>query len=180
MQTISNDNFGPLVAYLVPGATVLVGLSPFSPTLQAWFAASSAVPPTIGGFLFLTVASLAAGMTVSAVRWAIIDNIHALTGVPAPTLDFSRLHGNVDELLLLIDIHYRHYQFYANMQVASVMAYLCHLTYHGFSVATTWLDTGVLAIEIIFFLASRDTLRKYYRRSEQLLAAAPRSRGTGR
>jgi hypothetical protein len=31
MQSISNDTFGPLVAYLVPGATALIGLSPFLP-----------------------------------------------------------------------------------------------------------------------------------------------------
>ena len=67
MTSVSNANFGPLIAYLVPGATVLLGLSPFSPTLRAWLAATPAdSPPTIGGFLYLTVASLAVGMTVSA------------------------------------------------------------------------------------------------------------------
>lgn len=169
MQSVSNDNFGPLVAYLVPGATVLLGLRPYFPVLQHWFAAVPPDAPTLGGFLYLTVASLAAGMTVSAVRWAVIDTIHAATGLQPPVLDFSRLHGNVDGLALLIDIHYRHFQFYANMQVATVIAYLCHRAYYGFAGTNAWFDAGVLAIEVVFFLASRDTLRKYYTRSQQLL-----------
>jgi len=54
MQTITNDNFGPLIAYLVPGATVLLGFSLFSPTLQNWFAVAAADAPTIVEILYLT------------------------------------------------------------------------------------------------------------------------------
>src|SRR5271154_3653500 len=74
---VSNDNFGPLVAYLVPGATVLLGASQFSPILRAWLASTPTDAPTIGGFLYLTVASLGVGMTVSAVRWSTVDQFHA-------------------------------------------------------------------------------------------------------
>jgi hypothetical protein len=110
MATVSNTTFGPLVAYLVPGATVLLGLSPFSPTLRSWLATAPADAPTIGGFLYLTVAALAVGMTVSAVRWAVIDALHHLTGIPYPPLDFGALGRNVEGFSLLIEIHYRHYQ----------------------------------------------------------------------
>src|SRR5438105_2045861 len=68
MQSVSNENFGSLIAYLVPGATALLGGSVFSPLLKTWFSFASEGAPTIGGFLYLTVASLAAGMTVSVVR----------------------------------------------------------------------------------------------------------------
>ena len=34
-------------------------------------------------------------------------------GPPAPELDFSAIPGKVDAYNLLIEIHYRHYQFYA-------------------------------------------------------------------
>ena len=108
METVTNANFGPLIAYLVPGATVLAGFSPFSPVLRSWFG-RPADAPTIGGFLYLTVASIAVGMTVNAVRWAVIDTVHAYTGLPLPPLDFSRLGKNVDAFGLLIEIHYRHY-----------------------------------------------------------------------
>lgn len=170
MLGVSNDNFGPLIAYLVPGATVLLGASQFSPTLRAWFAATPTDAPTIGGLLYLTVASLGVGMTVSAVRWAMIDQFHARTGLRIPERNFSKLGRNVDAFHLLIRIHYEHYQFYANMFVALAIAYACyHVSVGGF-LPIGWLDLGFVLLEVIFFATSRDTLRNYCVRSDQLLS----------
>lgn len=174
MPTVSNDNFGPLVAYLVPGATVLVGFSPFSPAIQSWLATAPADPPTIGGFLYLTVAALAAGMTVSAIRWALVDRLHHLTGLPPPSLDFGTLGKNVEAFVLLIDIHYRHYQFYANMLVAVAIAYVCYRVRMASPLHVGWPDIAFLVLEGVFLITSRDTLRKYYSRSRQLLPARSR------
>ena len=174
MPSVTNDNFGPLVAYLVPGVTVLAGLSPFSPTLQGWFAVAPKVAPSIGGFLYVTVAALAVGMTLNAVRWALVDTAHRLTGLAPPTLDFSRLGENVDAFVLLIEIHYRHYQFYANMFVATAVAYASYRVWlGGYSVGLA--DLGVLALEGVFLVTSRDTLRKYYARGHQLLSSPKRT-----
>jgi hypothetical protein len=170
MQSVSNNNFGPLIAYLVPGATALWGFSLFSPSLAAGFATTPENAPTIGGFLYLTLASLTVGMTITAVRWVIVDHLHAITGLRPPKLDFSRLALTVDAFNLLIEIHYRHYQFYSNMFVATGIAYICH----RIQIGTLWhvglIDLAVFALEAIFFMTSRDTLRKYYQRTRQLLA----------
>lgn len=174
MQSVSNDSFGPLIAYLVPGATALYGLSPFLPAVRAWFGATPGDAPTIGGFLFLTVAALAVGMTVSAVRWATVDQLHARTGLPPPPLDFARLGVNAEAFQLLIDIHYRHYQFYANMFVATAAAWVAHRTVTGWTQPAESVDVAILILEPVFLLTSRDTLRKYYARTRQLLS--PRSR----
>lgn len=143
MQSVSNDNFGPLVAYLIPGATVLAGFRPYFPLLQNWFAALPPDEPTIGGFLCFTLASLAAGMTVSAASWVLIDKLHELPGLRAPILDFSKLDGRVDALTLLIEIHYRHYQFYANMFVATAFAYVGHLVSASYS-GPSWFDAAII------------------------------------
>jgi len=164
VQSVSNANFGPLIAYLVPGATVLLGFSPFSPVLQAWFASTPATAPSLGGFLYLTVTSLAVGMTVSAIRWAVVDTLHAHTGLPLPPLDFSRLGTNVEAFALLIEIHYRHYQFYANMLVATAIAYACYRLHLGWHGSWGWPDAGIATLEAIYFAMSRDTLWKYKRR----------------
>lgn len=169
MLSVSNDNFGPLIAYLVSGATVLLGASQFSPTLRAWFAAAPMDAPTIGGFLYLTVASLGVGMTVSAVRWATIDQFHAHTGLPIPQRNFSKLGRNVEAFQLLIRIHYEHYQFYSNMFVALGVAYACYRMNMG-GLPIGWLDLGFVVLEVIFFATSRDTLRNYCVRSRQLLS----------
>lgn len=169
MQNITNANFGPLVAYLLPGATVLLGVSPFSPLVRSWFAILPDGTPTIGGFLFLTVASMGVGMTVSAIRWLIIDTLHRFTGLSLPSLDFSRLGPNVEAFALLIDIHYRHFLFFGNEAIAVAIAYGCYRVSLGAAATFGWLDALFIPLEAVFFIASRDTLKKYYARSHQLL-----------
>lgn len=179
VNNVSNANFGPLVAYLVPGATVLLGFSLFSPTLQNWFASSSSGVPTIGGFLYLTVTSLAAGMIVNAIRWLVVDTLHAWTGLPLPPPDFSRLGQNVAAYNLLIDIHYSHYQFHGSMLIATAVAYVSYRIHLGLLGPWGLVDIGVAVLEVIFFVTSRDALRKYHVRGRQLLqsaSASPRSR----
>lgn len=169
MQNISNDTFGPAIAYLVPGATVLLGMSPFSATLDEWLAVAPNSSPTVGGFLYATLASLAAGMTTSAVRWLLVDTAHGLTGLAAPALDFAGLRENVEAYALLIEVHYRHYQFYANMFVATAVAYIGYRVKLG-GPEIGLVDLGALILEALYFATSRDTLRKYYTRSRQLLS----------
>ena len=169
MKDVTSNNFGVLIAYLVPGATALWGLSSFSPSMRAWFASTPADAPTISGFLYLTVASLAVGMTVTAIRWACVDLVHSATGLKAPDLDFSQLPGKVDAYRLLIEIHYVHYQFYSNALTATAIAWICHRISSQPTCHLSWIDPAFLLVEGIFFLTSRDTLRKYLKRTEQLL-----------
>lgn len=164
------NDFGSYVAYLIPGATVLLGASPLSPTVRAWFATAPTDSPTIGGFLYLTLASLAAGMTVSAIRWVVVDTVHGWTGLRPPSQNFSRLGNKVEAFSLLIEIHYRHYLFYANMFVATAIAYSLFRGTSGFDLYPIVLDAGFVVLEMIFFTTSRDTLRKYYVRTRQLLS----------
>jgi hypothetical protein len=170
MQSVTNDTFGPLIAYLIPGAVALVGLSPYLPSVEAWFAATPENAPTIGGFLYLTVASLAVGMVLNAIRWAVIDTLHARTGIPPPPSDFSRLGRNVEGMRLLIEIHYRFYQHHANMLVAIGIAWVAHRMAVGWTVPAGPLDVAALVLAPVFFAMSRDTLRKYHVRARQLLA----------
>lgn len=174
MRSISDNTLGPLIAYLVPGVTALVGLSPFIPVVQSWLAGTVVNAPTIGGFLYLTVSSLAVGMILNAVRWAVVDQFHARTGLKTPSLDFSRLGPNVEAMRLLIAIHYQHYQFYSNMLVATAIAWASHRTAIGWSQPLASIDLVTAVLEIVFFATSRDTLRRYYARIAQLLASPSR------
>lgn len=146
----------------------MIGFSQFSPTVAQWFALNQPDGPTLGGFLYLTVASMIVGMTISALRWATIDRLHAMTGVRMPALDFSRLGNNVAAFRLLIEIHYRHYLFYSNMGLASAIAYLCYRVAH-FDSSMLLMDLGFIFLEAVFIAASRDTLNKYYSRGGELL-----------
>ncbi len=167
MKEITAGNFGLLVAYLLPGFVCVLGVAASSTSTQTWITPGGASGPSVGGFLYLTLASLTAGMLVSAVRWAIVDRLHHATGVRPPTWDFQRLQERLSAFELLVESHYRYYQFYANMLVAATAAYASWRTIGGLD--SNYADVGFVALESILFLGSRDALSKYYRRAEQLL-----------
>lgn len=108
-------------------------------------------------------------MIVSAVRWAVVDTLHHWTGLPMPPLDFSKLGQNVEAFALLIEIHYKHYLFYANMTAALGIAYTCYRVKLG-ALTFGWPDVGFAMLETILLVTSRSTLARYYVRSQQLLA----------
>ena len=95
MKELSDKNFGLLIAYLLPGFTAVWGMSYLSPTVHAWLGEASPDGPTVGGFLYVTLGSVAAGLTVSTVRWAVIDTFHHWTGLNQPQWDFAKLQANI-------------------------------------------------------------------------------------
>lgn len=172
MSTLSSQNFGLIIAYLLPGFVALWGASYFSPTIDGWIAASQHSAPTVAGFMYVTLASLAAGVTVSAVRWAILDHLHHATGIRPPAWKFANLEGKLQGYLALIENHYRYYQFYANMLVAVALSSAARL--HAAGTASSLRAgpvLGFILLEAILFAGSRDTLRKYYDRTQQLLSS---------
>jgi len=170
MRTLSSQNFGLVIAYLLPRFVALWGVSYFSPTVDAWISASQQNAPTVAGFMYVTLASLAAGVTVSAVRWAFIDQLHHATGIVPPTWKFANLEGKLQGYLTLIENHYRYYQFYSNMLVAAAFSFASRVVSGGLRPSfNPWTVVAFLALELVLFAGSRDSLRKYYSRTQQLL-----------
>jgi hypothetical protein len=174
MRDFSDKNFGIAIAYLIPGFAVLIGASEISPTVSGWLGSGGASgDPTVGRFLYVLLASLAAGLVVSALRWAAIDSIHHATGIEQPHLDFSRLGPKIEPFMLIVESNYRFYQFYANLFVALPFTAACRFASGG-EKGNTWLwATGILT-EAVLFAGSRDSLRRYYERAAALLGAERR------
>lgn len=167
---ISSRNFGLLIAYLVPGFVTVLAVGGIVPSFGAWLATSPETQPSVGGVLFITLASLAAGMLVSSTRFIVIDTVHHRTGISPPQLDFAKLQPNLAAFGLLVEYHYRYYQFCANTLVAVAVAYGVRLAggcswCEGFG----WADCGFIVVEAVLFATSRDTLRKYYSRASEVL-----------
>ncbi len=168
LTDLSSTNFGFLIAYLLPGFTAVWGAAGISPTLRSWLAAPADTAPTIGGFLYATLASIAAGLTISTLRWLLVDTFHHTTGLRRPPWDFSKLQANLGAYDRLEQNHYRYYQFYGNMLIALPLAYF--LRRHTLDPSMVlWLNLAVFGLVLLFALGSRDTLSKYYKRSQQLL-----------
>jgi hypothetical protein len=169
VKDVSASNFGLLIGFLLPGFTVLWGLSYFSETVRNWLSGASTTP-TVGGFMYVTLASVAAGVTVSTVRWAVIDTVHRWTGLRQPAWDFSRLQDNVAAYNVLNDIHYKYYLFHGNHLISLSFLYVARRIHLGFLTAPFgWADAGFLALSVVLFAGSRNTLRNYFSRVSQLL-----------
>ncbi len=167
----SLNNFGVLISYVLPGFTALQGfpLSAYQGWgatawgMAPWASPTSDPNPTLSYFLSGTVMAFAAGLTLSTVRWLLIDSLHHRTGIKRPNRDFGRLEKNVAAYEFLGLIHYRYYKFYANMVVALLWAYATR------EYALGWKGLANFPLIVLFFFASRDSLRKYYDRTGSLL-----------
>jgi hypothetical protein len=170
VRDVSSDNFGLLIAYLLPGFAALWGVRLFVPGVDAWLAASPDAAPTVGGFLYVTLGSVAAGMLVSTLRWAVLDTLHHRTGIPQPSWDFARFPANVAAFDSLVQDHYRYYQHYGNMLVALAFVYASSTWVHpGLAGHSGWRHVAFLVSGIVLYLGSRDALRKYYERTAAIL-----------
>ena len=167
VNDVTNQNFGLLIAFVLPGFILLWGLQPHSAMITGWLGHAATDVPSVGGFLYITMASVGVGQLVSTLRWLLIDTLHHRTGVRPPRWDFRKLKDRVTAYDRLIEIHYRYYQFHANSLLAvSISALLCWLD-RGFRAREFFL---LLVIDTLLYLGSRDNLQKYYRRVEELLA----------
>ena len=167
VNDVTNQNFGLLIAFVLPGFILLWGLQPHSHMITGWLGHAATDVPSVGGFLYITMASVGAGQLVSTLRWLLIDTLHHRTGVRPPRWDFRKLKDRVTAYDRLIEIHYRYYQFHANSLLAVSISALLRWLEQGFRVRELFL---LLAIDTLLYLGSRDTLSKYYRRVEELLA----------
>jgi len=115
---LSGRNFGLVIAYVIPGFIVLWGLSHVSEPVRAWMVGAGTAGPSVGGALYVALASLGCGMTASLFRWLLVDTLHHRTGVTRPVLDETKLPERLAAFDYLVENHYRYYQFYGNSAVA--------------------------------------------------------------
>ena len=101
MNDVTARNFGLAIAYLIPGFIGLAGVAAVSDVIRTWLGGDGG--PTVGGFLYVSLGSIAAGMTVSAMRWAVIDTIHHFTGLRRPKWDDSKLNERLRAVEHLVD-----------------------------------------------------------------------------
>ncbi len=57
------------------------------------------------------------------------------------------------------------------MFVATAIICICHRITTESKSQLSWIDPAFVLVEVIFFLTSRDALRKYQQRTQQLLTA---------
>lgn len=170
-------DFGLIITCILPGCVVLWGLGHIYPPLQAWMSGASMASATVGSFFYVALAAIGTGLTASCVRWLVIDTLHHRTGLLPPERNYALLAERAEAYHLLSENYYKYYQFYANMVVAIVFAYVAWRVGHSFSAEPLgWAEFTSLSLIVIFLAGSRDSLGRYYRRTGELLRTEPPSR----
>jgi hypothetical protein len=169
----STNQFGLMVAYLLPGFIGLAGIAPFVPAVASWLRPLNQSMASLGAPVYAVLAATTVGMIVSCFRWVLIDHIHYWTGIRPPDWDDRRLEDQVTAFNYLVDNHYRYYQFFANSLVAALLAYCVNRLMETSAVLGVGTDLAVFILAIVLFAGSRDSLAKYYARTSRLMGQGP-------
>lgn len=164
-----NNQFGLMVAYLLPGFIGLAGIAPLVPLVAAWLRPSSYAEASLGPPVYAILTATTIGMIVSCFRWLIIDHIHYVTGLRPAAWDDSRLADRLGAFNYLVESHYRYYQFLANTLIAVAFAYSINRWLGTSPVFGIGTDACVLILCAVLFAGTRDTLTKYYARTSRLV-----------
>ena len=162
-------NFSLIIAFVLPGFLFLFG-SVFLVSYPTADLVSQLRPiRQIGGFMFFLLAATACGMILSAIRWAILDTLHVLTGLKSPPLDFSKLEGKSSSFMLVVENNYRYYLFYGNSLIA-MLGLFAVAWLEEVPLVTRWLIM-LLCLMAVLFQASRDSLKRFYSRTSQIIGS---------
>jgi hypothetical protein len=172
-MNLSSNQFGLMVAYLLPGFIGLIGIAPFSPLVVVWLRPLNESTSSLGAPVYAVLAATTIGMIISSFRWILIDHINLWTGVVPPTWDDSRLEDLGNAFDYLVAHHYRYYQFFSNTLIASLFAYATNRLMQTSALFGVGTDLGILTLSAVLFAGGRDALRKYYARTKRLIGHEP-------
>jgi hypothetical protein len=160
-------NFSLIIAFILPGFLFLFGTVFLVTYSSADFVSQLRPIRQIGGFMFFLLAATSCGMILSAIRWAVLDTLHCITGLKSPALDFGKLEGKSSSFMLIVENNYRYYLFYGNSLIALLGLFMVAWL-EEVPLAQRWLPM-LFSLMAVLFLASRDSLRRFYSRTSQII-----------
>ena len=170
MRSVTHENLGILIAYVIPGFTALWGIRCFSPVVASWLDTSASSSSTVGAFLFVSLASLGLGVLANLVRGLTIDPLQRRVGVLKGDWKYSLLQTNIAAVEFLVVNQFRYYQFAGNLLVIVPFTAACQAI-----CSQQWRLSVVAACafaELVLWFGARDCLRTYYRRLDEVLASS--------
>ena len=181
-------SFGLVIAFLVPGMIGLYAASLHVPMLQEWFDAAGRAQTTVGGFLFIIIASSGAGVFISGVRWYLLEElIKRAAGVSTEHEAVNRRDTQTELVYQNVrQHHYDYYLFYSNALVALVVLWVSWLP-SQLPVLTAWLLSWAAAKPIIgtvlgaaagwvLYASAVDAYGRYQKKRAAVLEITPKAR----
>lgn len=174
MQDQLGKSFGLVIGFLIPGMIGLYAAALHVEMFREWFGvAARAESSSVGGFLFVIVASIGVGVFISSLRWLVLERwIWRRT---PPEHDASRRRDTQTELVYqnLVWQYYQFYLFAANTMFALVLLYASWLAAELLSAGFRpglCLPAALLApASYVLYTAAEDSLGRYNKRRTNVL-----------
>ena len=181
MIGMSNNQFGLVIAYVLPGFIALAGIAPLFPAVAHWLAPVPAgqFDFALGPPLYAVLGAMALGLVVSCFRWVLLDHAHAWLGVVRPTWQDSELDRVLSAFDYLVQSHFRYYESAGNTLVAVAFAYAVNRALGTVAVLGPATDVATAVVLLVLFVASRNALQNYYNRTRRLIGDATTGLETG-
>lgn len=169
MSDSTTRSFGLVVAYIVPGFVGLAGLTPIFPVVGTWLQPIDQSDLGFGPPIYALLGATAVGLIVSCFRWILLDQLHHWTGVRRPELNDGQLTESLAGFDYLVQSHFRYYEFCGNTLIAGLWAYGVHRVASTLPSLGLSTDAGMAILVLVLFSASRDALKKYFKRTAALV-----------
>ena len=162
-------DFGLVIAFLLPGFIFIYGLSFSYCEVKAFLEAANLKSTSIGAFFLISLASLAVGLLISAIRWMIVDTVMNLIGIGNKNLKFASLKDKdaLNGYMLIVDNHYRYYQYYANSLISIIAGLVIYVPREGFPGWGPSLSVAFVLLALA--LGAGDACKKYHDRAAEIV-----------
>ena len=170
-MNFSSESFGFLIAYLIPGFVLVWGMGQALPELNEYMRlAIDEKESVLNGILGATIAAIVAGLLVDGIRCLTVD------GLIKKLRDDEKI--NYDRLSDpdcyqahrgAINHHYRYYQYYGNILVASTLGLVVYLINMGMSF---WIFIVILVALYVMAHRAWDSIVNYNKKALQILNQA--------
>lgn len=166
MEDVTKDNFGYIIAFIIPGFLGLWALSLISPIINTWLTMQTSSFVVIKDVVFVILASLGLGVFESTIRWIVFEKMICCRFKQAEP-DFSKLKGNLGEFESIVENHYKYHQFYGNCFVVVIFyGIICLIRFS--EIISFWSLVLYFVVIIILYVGAKDALLKYQKRVKQL------------
>lgn len=124
--------------------------------------------PNVSAIIPLLLMSIAVGIILSVIAWAIVRPLIELVAIKRPSFDYSKLHRDDIEIFReFIGSMFRYYQCYSNL----LIVFLIFILNYAYNESTPKISILIVLgfLIVILFLAARDALVRSYKTMDNLL-----------
>lgn len=174
IKDVSSTSFGYIIAFLLPGMMLLFGLGLWYPNLFPTLGLTK-LDASIGGSALFLLASLSAGLIITAPRWFIYEKLLChKTKFDAGHFTGLSQSDKMAAFKAVVDEHYRYHQFYGGASIALVpiLLFLVHTGYcHSRMLFWSAIISSV-ALETLLVYTSTDCWKKYVIRGNTIVSGS--------